>query len=408
MKKIFHYCACLMVLGLGLIVTTACEDDRDSNPTLVLPTTFHLNDPIFKNVLTSLEHTDADSPLKFTWSQPEVGFPVLMNYLLEFSTNGQFAYTQGNAPDGTDADLFSSGTVYATPEASITATTLNSLLQILGEWESQDDAPEEMTLYARVKAFVPHALATETSDTITSNVISFKVAPYFANTKEAEPEIWYIVGDFANADYNWKNGGTENIGAGLLPLQASTSESYDKMTGKGIISYTGYFVATRAFKLIRVPGEWGDQWGSADGGTTGVKNDGGSQNLFVPADGYYTIQLNTATDELSITAADINPEVYPQMLISGDFNGWATDVLMTPATTFDESKCHDWYFDIDATSGMTTAKFLTDSSWSVNWGDTEFPYGKGSQNGPNIPVSEGKWRVFFNDITGIYYFHAIQ
>ena len=57
---------------------------------------------------------------------------------------------------------------------------------------------------------------------------------------------------------------------------------------------------------------------------------------------------------------------------------------------------------------MTTAKFLTDNTWAVNWGDTEFPYGKGSQNGPNIPVSEGKWRVFFNDISGIYYFHAIQ
>lgn len=397
-----------MVLGLGLMVATACKDDRDSNPTLVMPTTFHLNDPVFKNVLTSLEQTADDSPLKFTWSQPEVGFPVLMNYLLEFSTNGKFAYAQGKTPEGAVADLFTTGTAYSIPEATLSAKALNSYLQILGEWASVEDAPQEMTLYARVKAFVPHASVTETSDTIISNVVSFKVAPYFANTKEAEPEIWYIVGDYANSDFNWKNGGTENIGAGLLPLQASTSESYDKISGKGIISYTGYFVASRGFKLVRVPGEWGDQWGSTDGGTTGLKNDGGSQNLFVPADGYYTIKLNTATDELTITAADIAPTVYPQMLISGDFNGWSTDVQMTPATTFDESKCHDWYYDIDATGGMTTAKFLTDNTWAVNWGDTEFPYGKGSQNGPNIPVSEGKWRVFFNDISGIYYFHAIQ
>ena len=34
-----------MLLSMALVFT-ACEDDRDSNPTLVQPTTFTLNNPV--------------------------------------------------------------------------------------------------------------------------------------------------------------------------------------------------------------------------------------------------------------------------------------------------------------------------------------------------------------------------
>lgn len=31
------------------------------------------------------------------------------------------------------------------------------------------------------------------------------------------------------------------------------------------MTYTGYFPSDKGFKIVRVPGEWDDQWG-ADGG----------------------------------------------------------------------------------------------------------------------------------------------
>ena len=34
-----------LIIGLGLGIFTACDDDRDSNPTLISPTEFVLNTP---------------------------------------------------------------------------------------------------------------------------------------------------------------------------------------------------------------------------------------------------------------------------------------------------------------------------------------------------------------------------
>ena len=77
---------------------------------------------------------------------------------------------------------------------------------------------------------------------------------------------------------------------------------------------------------------------------------------------------------------------------------------MQPVNTFDGAVNHDWYFDLDATSGSTEAKFLADPDWTNNWGGNGFPYGYATNGGDNIPVKPGKYRVLFNDITGQYHF----
>ena len=40
----------------------------------------------------------------------------------------------------------------------------------------------------------------------------------------------------------------------------------------------------------------------------------------------------------------------------------------------------------------------------MNWGNNTFPVGTGYQNGANIPVEAGSYRIVFNDILGKYYF----
>ena len=51
----------------------------------------------------------------------------------------------------------------------------------------------------------------------------------------------------------------------------------------------------------------------------------------------------------------------------------------------------------------TELKFAA-GSWDVNWGNSAFPYGIGTQGGDNIVVKKGSYRVYFNDITGNYMF----
>ena len=84
MKKIVL--SVLLLLG-GLCTFTACEDDNDSNPTLVEPTTFILNTPAYANEVIDLAHSES---LRLSWSQPDYGFPVVANYYLQLSVNGNF------------------------------------------------------------------------------------------------------------------------------------------------------------------------------------------------------------------------------------------------------------------------------------------------------------------------------
>jgi hypothetical protein len=182
--------------------------------------------------------------------------------------------------------------------------------------------------------------------------------------------------------------------------------SYDSK-GNGVFTYTGYFLDTDIFKIIGEVGSWGLQVGNSgsDGIDNIVFNDGGSSNLSVPATGWYTITLDSKNQTCKVEAASISASAYPQMMITGDFDGWGTSILMTSCNPNNVNN-HMWYYELDASAGDTTCKFLTDSSWAVNWGAEGFPYGTGVQNGANIPVSAGNWIVFFNDLTGKYQFIA--
>src|SRR5687767_14337852 len=73
-----------------------------------------------------------------------------------------------------------------------------------------------------------------------------------------------------------------------------------------------------------------------------------------------------------------------------------TDMVQHP------DSAHLWSLDILLTDGE--AKFRANDAWDINWGDTDFPIGVGTQGGPNIPVVGGMYTVTFNSNTGAYYF----
>lgn len=47
-------------------------------------------------------------------------------------------------------------------------------------------------------------------------------------------------------------------------------------------------------------------------------------------------------------------------------------------------------------------KFRANDAWDVNWGSDTALTGLGTMGGPNIPVAEGTYDIWFNDLDGRY------
>ncbi|MBQ9555269.1 MAG: SusF/SusE family outer membrane protein [Muribaculaceae bacterium] len=396
MKKIFL--SSLMLLSMALVFT-ACEEDRDSNPTLVQPTSFTLNNPV--NTLVDLELSKG---IPFAWSQPDFGgWPAACEYQLEVSPTNEWTVSTADADADTTgavvANYATIKTVYAGCSGDMLAEELNKALNKILMWE-EGNVPEKQTVYVRCSAVTAGALK------VYSNVVSLDVNPYYVDLSaevSEEVEIWYLVGaGIGSAD--WDNGGEGSIATGGLIPMYPVFDTDDSSIMPGEIQYVGYFTADMQFKLIRDPGDWGNQWGMGDAGY--VKNDGGSGNLTVPSDGYYKIHLNTAADELTIEPYEGTVGVYAQIAMPGNYQGWDTGAdFMNPMSTSVEN--HDWYLK-SVTYEETTLKFAADNSWDVNWGGKTFPYGLGTQGGPDIAVPAGTYHVYFNDILGTYNFVPVE
>jgi len=396
MKKILL--SSLMLLSMTLVFT-ACNDDRDSNPTLVHPATYTLNNPV--NTLVDLA---ASTGIPFEWSQPDYGgWPAAVEYQLEVSpTNDENSWkvsTDEAAADETGATVAHYAILpsfYGSCKGVMLASELAKALVQICQWD-EASVPEKQTVYVRCTAVTPGATK------VYSNVVSLEVNPYYIELAYAPIELWYLVGEgIGSAD--WDNGAGSVATGGLIPMYPIAGNEYDKRTGQGEIEYAGYFQAGKGFKLVKIPGKWDDQWGK--NGDDFVKNDGGSGNITVDADGYYRIRLNTATDELVIEPFDGTVGVHTMMGMPGDYQGWDTGAnLMNAMSTNVEN--HDWYL-MSVTYEDTALKFAADNAWDVNWGGNDFPYGIGSQNGPNIPIAAGTYNVFFNDILGTYNFVAVE
>jgi len=389
----------LASLFVGALAFTACEDDNDSNPIIQQPETFTVNTPSWADRILDLER---NTTFALTYSQPEYGYTAAVTYSAELTLEDTWQ-EEVAATDTTEAiaanyvKLDGSSTTYF---LDLNTSVINRYILETNNWTSEELIPaDSVAIYVRVKA----ALASGYS--CYSNTVKLKVLPYFIPLTYADPEMWFLIGSCI-ANGSWSNGSAADIGVSLIPLNSIEGGEYDPVTGQGPLTYTGYFPADQGFKLIKTPGSWDSQWGSSSNNSidSPVKNDGGSGDFKVTAAGYYTVSLNTKTNELVITPAE-ESKVYDHMFISGDFNGWATDVQMTPVSIVEGVENHDWTFELDATGGATTAKFLYDG-WSPNWGNTGFPFGTGAGNGPNIPVEAGNYTVVFNDITGYYHFFS--
>ena len=389
-----------MLLSMALVFT-ACEDDRDSNPTMTQPTSFTLNNPV--NALVDLAESTA---IPFAWSQPNYGgWPAAVEYQLEVSPTNEWNYTveEDEADEGgmIVADHAILPTIYSSCSGNMSAVELAKALVTICGWD-ESGVPEKQIVYVRASA------KTAGAETIYSNVVSFEVNPYYIELADAPIELWYLVGSGIGSS-DWNNAADAVGSGGLIPMYPIMGNEYDSRTGQGEIQYAGYFNAGQQFKLIQVPGDWNAQLNFTnvkDPGSFISDEDGDNHNIGIVEAGYYVIRLNTATSELVIEKYEGTPHVCTQMAMPGEYQGWDTSAnLMNGMSTSVEN--HDWYLK-KVTYPDTKLKFAADGSWDVNWGSNTFPYGLGTQGGPDISVAAGTYDVYFNDILGTYNFVAVE
>ena len=244
-----------------------------------------------------------------------------------------------------------------------------------------------------------YTISDGNGNTATANVdiTVLAVNPYYALTVRT----WYLVGAaIGNGSWNNSVGG---LGVALYPLSVINGNVYN-VTGDGTFAYTGYLEAGKGFKLIRDVGGWTEQFGLT--GSSYTRNTGG--DITVAASGYYTITLNSITNVLTIVPATAPTTSYTKLGLIGEFNGWGTDVLMTPGQTANN---HIWYTTITFATDFTPPvgsgglKFRGNGDWAFNWGAGYFPVGLGVNSGTNIPFKAGTYVVIFNDIDGCYFFY---
>ena len=164
--------------------------------------------------------------------------------------------------------------------------------------------------------------------------------------------------------------------------------------------YTGFF-NSGGFKVLETVGEWQPRYGTNDGSTVAVNEGGGSDpDVFtVPSAGFYTVTMDLEANTFSIEPYTGTPGTdYATVGIIGDSTpgGWDGSTAMTKST-FDGN-----IWSITATLTDGELKFRANDAWAVNWGANTAISGLGTQDGPNIPVEAGTYKIWFNSLDGRY------
>lgn len=160
--------------------------------------------------------------------------------------------------------------------------------------------------------------------------------------------------------------------------------------------FTGTVTFTDGEMKFRKTGDWGTNWGGNTYPSGWGTQDG--PNIAVKA-GTYFVWINIATGEYAFGPTNRSqPYAGASIIGSGTPGGWGADtnLIQSPANAFKYSK------KVVIVDGE--AKFRKTGDWGVNWGQTTFPNGVGTDGGPNIPVAAGTYQITFNSLTGEYTF----
>ena len=248
-------------------------------------------------------------------------------------------------------------------------------------------AGEEVDLYFAIVANLNTDKGAAVAGTdLKSNVVKATFKSFNAEVLPSEKfeKVW-VIGDYCG----WDHGKTQ-----FLFDYNSTGTTFT-----GVVDFAdaeGVSKAANGFKLTGVAG-WDDtcNWGLEDNTTAEAEaaslqliTGGGSQDIKAYAKRFYGFEFDKTTLVLKKSwGAD-------QIGIIGLNGDWETDIVMEY-----NPKWTRFYADIEAAAD-TAMKFRADGAWDLNWGVDC------AQGGGDIAVAAGKYRVYFNPVTGLIEFNA--
>ena len=241
MKKIFKS---IMMMGLGLIAFTACDSDRDDNPTLSesnAPTEFKLNESPLANYYIDIFK---DNSVNLSWSQPNYVVNTPVNYQVQVGIVNDDNTIKWDTDNGADKFL---PTAYTSLTASLSGEEISQSLNHIdgvtdeNNWVDKGYRKVAMRVYANIQTTTKEEVA---GTGIFSNAVIFN-AMRGDNSILGKGSL-YIIGNCsgwtepakANAEAlaDWRIMETE-IGSGIyqgvfdIPAGMLQFRFYTKLTG---------------------------------------------------------------------------------------------------------------------------------------------------------------------------------
>ena len=274
-----------LALLCGLVLTTACSDDNDSNPTFQRPTQFVLNTPSMASSTIDLAHSET---LTLYCSQPDYGFPARTIYSVQLATKDDMS------------DVVDLKGTYDKTEIAIATSTLASTLTniMLEQGKTEEDFPMDIPVHLRVKAFAANSVGTmiEGSEIFSNWITLNNVHLLYSLAPVTTPEALCVAGNF--------NGGSWDTALDMVQVYDAANVFWHLVfiDDKGIElnqeHTAGDFVV--GYSQVTVGGDLGEEIVNADG------------KIASSNPGWYLVVVTT-----SVTGRKINydvqfnrPEVY--------------------------------------------------------------------------------------------------
>lgn len=201
---------------------------------------------------------------------------------------------------------------------------------------------------------------------------------------------------------------------------AGTKVSAMFPTSGDAVTLTTYF--TGAWDMRMWPAENFGDW--SNGKAIGISENGGKApsgslvwntandgNLASPEAGYYTLDCDFKAMTYKWTkCSNQAPATYEKIGLVGGNDDWDNDIFLTQVTNTSngEFATHLWYALNVKIDKCSCVQFRANGKWEKQWGkgDQGFPYGQSNTTSNIEGVEPGTYNVYFNDITGHYFFVA--
>lgn len=333
-------------LLVGALLFSACDSDRDDNPTMTQPQAFTLYAPaIATNNTLDLANFAKGSTLSFTADQADYGgFPIATTYTLQASFDSTFVETDETA--GTTANYFELGTYTMPTNMTVSASDLNeNIINFYEEQKGVDSYDNAVRpVYVRCKANV----STVSGSDVYSNVVELpKVLATYKAPDVSLPTDMYLCGSSIGTAWNtWQH---------MAPVYGAEGQFYTLI----------YVPAGGAFKFGMKEQDWhgcSEISSIDDQANAGVSASSDDNVVFANA-GWYTIKF---VDKIKSGKVQYSMIIGPGAVnvIGNSIGNWDGKAMTAPA-----DQTGDWTFDGFTASGELRMYIVVPGS---DWWRTEF------------------------------------